>query len=248
MSKIKLKNIDTLPPKGVKKEATKKKLAGIMAELDELQNLMYAENKHSLLVILQGMDASGKDGLIRDVFSSMNPQGVNVKSFKEPTPDELAHDFLWRVHAAVPARGMMHVFNRSHYEAVLITRVHGMVDDSTALKRMDAINDFEKLLVNHNDTTILKFYLHVSHDEQRKRLEERTAEPRKMWKYNDDDFKESTLWGKYMDCYEDVFHYCDHIPWHIIPADHNWYKSFLIATAIRDELKKMKMKYPGIKK
>ena len=166
MGKIKLKDISTKAPKGTDKDLYKKKLEGILVELDELQNLMYAEHKHSILIIIQGMDASGKDRLVRDVFSSMNPQGVNVYSFKEPTQEELDHDFLWRVHAHTPAKGMMHLFNRSQYEDVLITRVHGMIDDKMAKKRMAAINNFEQLLTDHNNTHILKLYLHVSQEEQ----------------------------------------------------------------------------------
>jgi PPK2 family polyphosphate:nucleotide phosphotransferase len=248
MSKIKLKDIDTDAPESLKKEAVKKKTADILKDLDELQNLLYAESKHSLLIVIQGMDASGKDGLTRDVFTSMNPQGVNVKSFKEPTLEELSHDFLWRIHHDSPAKGMIQVFNRSQYEDVLVTRVHGMTDDKTARKRMDAINDFEKLLTEHNNTTILKFYLHVSHNEQMKRLEERVNEPRKMWKYNVKDFEESKLWDRYMKYYHEVFHHCNRVPWHIIPADQNWYKSYLVAATIQETLKGFKMKYPGMKK
>ena len=243
-----LKDILTTAPDGVDKNKTKKELEEILKDLDELQNLLYAEGKHSILIVIQGMDASGKDGLTRDVFTSMNPQGVNVESFKEPTKEELDHDFLWRIHKHAPGKGMIEIFNRSHYEDVLITRVHGLIDDKTAKQRMKAINDFEKLLTEHNDTHILKFYLHVSHDVQLKRLEERLEDPQKMWKYNADDFKESKLWDKYMKCYADVFKHCDHIPWHIVPADHNWYKSWYVASALQKALKGLHMKYPGMKK
>ena len=194
------------------------------------------------------MDASGKDGLTRDVFTSMNPQGVNVFSYKEPTAEELSHDFLWRIHHHVPARGMIQIFNRSHYEDVLITRVHGMIDDKTAKRRMQAINDFERMLVMHNDTQVLKFFLHVSHDEQLKRLEERVRDPKKMWKYNESDFRESKLWKTYMKYYEDVFAHCNEVPWHIVPADQNWYKSYTVAKILQKTLKGLKMKYPGMKK
>jgi len=245
---LRLKDIDTGAPEDVDKDATKKKLDGILKDLDDLQNLLYAESKHSILIVVQGMDASGKDGLTRDVFTSMNPQGVNVTSYKTPTAEELSHDFLWRIHHHVPAKGMIHIFNRSHYEDVLITRVHGMIDDETAKLRMRAINDFERLLTLHNDTHILKFYLHVSHDVQLKRLEERLQKPQKMWKYSPDDFKESKLWKKYMHCYEDVFKHCNEIPWHIIPADHNWYKSYLVAKTLQTTLKNLHMKFPGMKK
>jgi len=245
---MKLKNVDTRAPKDVEKDATKEELAEILKDLDELQNLLYAQAKHSILIIIQGMDASGKDGLTRDVFTSMNPQGINVTSFKAPTGDDLAHDFLWRVHRHTPPKGMIHIFNRSHYEDVLITRVHGMIDDATAVKRMAAINDFERLLTEHNDTHVLKFYLHISQEEQLVRLKERTSDPRKMWKYSEDDLKESKLWKSYMKCYEDVFKHCDEIPWHIIPADQNWYKSYLVAHTLRKTLKGLDMKYPGMKK
>lgn len=248
MAKTKLKSIRTAAPRDARKEDCKKELDKMLAELDELQNLLYAEGKHSILVIIQGMDASGKDGLTRDVFTSMNPQGVNVFSFKEPTPEELAHDFLWRIHNRTPARGMIHIFNRSHYEDILITRVHRMIDDKTAKKRMEAINDFERLLANHNNTHILKFYLHISHDEQLKRLEERMEKPQKMWKYNAEDLVESSLWNDYMKFYEEAIDNCNEVPWHIIPADQNWYKSYLVAKALRDLMKSLKMKYPGLKK
>lgn len=248
MSKILLKAIPTRAPKNVNKEKTKEKLEVILKELDELQNLLYAEKKYCLLMVIQGMDASGKDGLTRDVFTYMNPQGVSVKPFKEPTDEELSHDFLWRIHQHAPAKGMIQVFNRSHYEDVLVTRVHGKVDEKTAKARMIAINDFERLLIQHNNTHILKFYLHVSHDEQLKRLEERLRMPQKMWKYNEGDVAESNHWEKYMHCYEDVFNHCNDVPWHIVPSDQNWYKSYLVAKTLRDTLKDLNMKYPGMKK
>ncbi len=246
--KIRLKDISTKAPKDVDKAEIKEHLNKILGELDELQNLLYAEAKHSILVIVQGMDASGKDGLTRDVFTSMNPQGVNVTSYKTPTAEELSHDFLWRIHHHVPARGMIQIFNRSHYEDVLITRVHHTIDKKTAKKRMAAINDFERLLTEHNNTHILKFYLHISPGEQHDRLSERMKDPRKMWKYNVDDFKEAKQWDKYMQCYEDVFDHCSHVPWHIIPADQNWYKSYLIAHTLLKTLKGLDMEYPGMKK
>ena len=248
MEPISLKNISTKAPEGWDKEATKLKTKDILEELNELQNLLYAENKHSILIIFQGMDASGKDGVVRDVFTSMNPTGIRVYSFKVPTEEELSHDFLWRIHKVTPPRGMIHVFNRSHYEDILVTRVHGMIDDATAQKRIKAINDFEHLLTEHANTTILKFYLHISQEEQHEQLVERLKEPAKMWKYNSKDFDESALWDTYMKYYEEAFNSCNNIPWHIIPADQNWYKSHLVATILRDTLKGLGMKYPGIKK
>lgn len=242
-----LSTISTRAPVELKKEETKEKLAAILEELDELQNLLFAEGKQSLLVVIQGMDASGKDGAIKNVFGTLNPQGVSVTSFKSPTATELAHDFLWRIHKCAPQKGNIHVFNRSHYEDVLITRVHKMIDDETALKRMEAINHFENLLLQHNQTQILKFYLHVSPEKQEERLQERISDVRKHWKYNENDFKEVKLWDDYRKAYEDCFRCCDAIPWNIVPADQNWFKEFTIASVVRDTLKGLNMKYPGIK-
>ena len=248
MSKITLGNIDALPPKNTNKDKIKAKLEKTLTHLDELQNLLYAESRQSVLIVIQGMDAAGKDGLTRDVFSRVNPQGVIVKSFKEPTPEELSHDFLWRIHQHTPARGMIQVFNRSHYEDVLVTRVHGLVDDHTAKQRMEDINNFERMLARHNNTHILKFYLHISHKEQLARLEDRLSDPKKMWKYNTSDFEESKLWHSYMKYYEQVFKHCNEVPWHIIPSDHNYYKSYLVASKLEELLVSLNMKYPGMKK
>ena len=248
MSRIKLDEISTRAPKEFDKDKTKDKTAKILLELDELQNLLFAENKHAILIIIQGMDASGKDGAIRNVFTSMNPQGVNVKGFKAPTPEELSHDFLWRVHAQAPLKGMIKIFNRSQYEDILVTRVHKWCDDVTARKRMKAINDWEELLVQNNNTHILKFYLHVSRDEQQDRLNERIKDPSKMWKYNANDFEEAKLWDIYREMYEDCFEYCNVIPWTIVPSDQNWYKEYTMATTLRDTLTGLKMQYPGLKK
>lgn len=245
---IKLDKINTRAPEKMDKNETKEKTAKILGELDGLQNLLYAEGKHSILVVIQAMDAGGKDGLIRDVFTSMNPQGVTVKSYKAPTPEELSHDFLWRIHQHAPAKGMIQIFNRSHYEDILITRVHKWCDDDTAKKRMRAINDFERILQEHNNTHILKFYLHVSPDEQRERLVERLKDPGKMWKYNEKDFEESRLWDIYMEMYEDCFNNCNNPPWTIVPADQNWYKEYVVANSLWELLKSLDMQYPGVKK
>lgn len=248
MAKIKLKEISTRAPKDWDKQETKEKTAEILKELNELQNLLYAESKHAILVVIQGMDGSGKDGVIRNVFGSFNPQGVTVKSFKAPTAEELSHDFLWRVHSATPAKGMIQIFNRSHYEDILITRVHKWCDDATAKKRMKAINDFENLLATHNSTSILKFYLHVSPEEQKERLTERIHDATKQWKYNEKDFDEAKLWDIYMDMYDDCFENCNEQPWTIVPSDQNWVKEYIIAKQLRDTLKDLKMQYPGLKK
>lgn len=248
MGKTLLSSISTRAPKEFEKQDIKSRTIAILQKLDELQNLLYAESKHAILVVIQGMDASGKDGVIRNVFGSLNPQGVTVKSFKVPTAEELSHDFLWRVHAAAPAKGVIQIFNRSHYEDIIVTRVHNLIDDNTAKKRMKAINDFEQLLTEHNSTRILKFYLHVSPEEQQERLKERIDDPAKQWKYNANDFEEAKKWNDYMKVYEDAFAQCNNIPWTIVPADQNWYKEYLIASALLKTLQDLDMKYPGLKK
>ena len=248
MEEIRLNKISTKAGKEFDKAEIKEKTATIIQELDELQNLLFAEGKYSILVVIQGMDASGKDGAIRNVFGHLNPQGVVVKSFKVPTAEELSHDFLWRVHSHSPGKGMIQIFNRSHYEDILITRVHKWCDDETAEKRMKAINDFENLMAEHNHTQILKFYLHISPEEQQKRLKERIRDPRKQWKYNENDFAEAGLWDIYMKMYEDCFNKCNDIPWTIVPADQNWFKEYTIASLLHKTLKGLDMKYPGLKK
>ena len=239
---------DTRAPKKLNKDKIKKEMQQLLEELDELQNRLYASATHSVLLVIQGMDASGKDGLIRDVLGQLNPQGVTVKSFKAPTAEELAHDFLWRVHAAAPAKGIVQVFNRSHYEDILVTRVNGWCSDELARKRMQAINDFEQLLQTHNNTIIIKVYLHISKKEQHERLKERMTDPTKMWKYNEKDWAESEKWEAYMNAYEDCFKYCNQVPWHIIPADQNWYKEYLVAKLLVNALKGLKLEYPTLKR
>lgn len=247
MSNVSLYKMDTRAPDNMDKKETKEKTSQLLKELDELQNLLYAEGKHSVLVVLQGMDASGKDGVIRNVMGKMNPQGVNVQSFKAPTEKELSHDFLWRIHQHTPAKGMMQIFNRSHYEDIVITRVHKWCDDTTAGKRMKAINDFEEMLQEHNHTHILKFYLHISPEEQQQRLQERIKDPAKMWKYNEKDFEEAKLWDIYMQMYEECFENCNNPPWSIVPSDQNWYKEFIIASRLQELLKSLDMQFPGLK-
>lgn len=245
---VRLSEISTRAPEDFDKKQAKEKTARTVEELDDLQNLLFAEGKHSVLIVIQGMDGSGKDGVIRNVLGNMNPQGVTVKSYKAPTPEELSHDFLWRIHAAAPGKGMIQVFNRSHYEDILVTRVHKWCDDETAVKRMRAINDFEKLLMEHNNTHILKFYLHVSPEEQHERLSERMKDPAKMWKYNEKDFEEAKLWDIYMRMYEDCFNNCNNPEWTIVPSDQNWYKEYIIASKLHTLLKGLNMQFPGLKK
>ncbi|MFN7539949.1 MAG: PPK2 family polyphosphate kinase [Bacteroidota bacterium] len=248
MATYDLSRISTRAPKGLSKEKTKAATARILDELDELQNLLFAESKHSVLVVIQGMDASGKDGAIRNVFGRLNPQGVRAYSFKVPTALELSHDFLWRVHQQAPPKGMIQIFNRSHYEDILVTRVHKWCDDQLAKARMKAINDFEELLQRHSNTHVLKFYLHVSPEEQQQRLQERIKDPEKQWKYNERDFEEAKLWKVYMKMYQECFQFCNKVPWTIVPADQNWYKEHLIATKLHQVLSSLKMQYPGLKK
>ncbi len=240
---IQLSKISTRAPQDLDKAATKKALIEVQEELDELQNLLYASRAAGVLLIAQGMDASGKDGIIRDVAGAMNPQGVSVYSFKVPTEEERSHDFLWRIHQKAPPRGMIHVFNRSHYEDVLVTRVHGIIDDAEARRRMEHINAFEKLLADAG-TLVIKLYLHVSKEKQLERLHDRTEDPRKMWKHNKQDIVEVESRDKYVRAYEEIFERCAVTPWHIIPADQNWYKAYSAAVILRDALAGLKMAYP----
>lgn len=243
-----LTQLPTRAPAGFHKPDAERQLKQIQRELVDWQTRLYAENRRSVLIVLQGMDASGKDGLIRRVFSGLNPQGVEVHSFKEPSKEELAHDFLWRIHQRTPPKGMIHVFNRSHYEDVLITRVLGLVDGAEARRRFARINEFEKLL-QQAGTTVLKFYLHVSEEEQRARLLERVNDPEKQWKYEAGDEEKARQWPQYRAVYEDVFRHCspDSCPWHIVPADQNWYKAYAVAAALRDALAAMRPEYPASK-
>ncbi|HEY1271305.1 MAG TPA: polyphosphate kinase 2 family protein [Terriglobales bacterium] len=220
-------------------------LAKHQQKLFELQELMYAEGKHSLLVVLQGMDAAGKDGTIRHIFSGVNPQGCQVTSFKQPSVEELRHDYLWRVHRAAPPAGMIGIFNRSHYEEVLVVRVHGNLGKDDLRNRYEAINNFEKLLAD-NGTTILKFFLHISRDEQKERLQERLDHPQKYWKVNPDDLKERALWDQYQDAYQDVLRHCSssYAPWYVIPSDHKWFRNVIISQILVETLDGLKMKYP----
>ena len=247
MSAIKLSDISSRVPEDRDKKETKEKTAEMLAELNKLQNLLYAEGKNSLLVILQGMDASGKDGAIKNVFGTLNPQGVHVKTFKAPTDEELSHDFLWRIHPHAPSKGMIQIFNRSHYEDILVTRVHGWCDDDLAKKRMKAINNWENLISVHNHTSILKFYLHISYKEQQERLAERMVNPLKMWKYNTNDKDESQFWNSYMRVYEDCFENCNDIPWTVVPSDQNWNKEYVIVRKLLETLSSLNMKYPALK-
>lgn len=214
-------------------------------ELEALQELLYAEGKHKLLIVLQAMDTGGKDGTIRHVFDGTNPQGVKVAPFKKPTSKELAHDYLWRVHAHTPGSGEIAIFNRSHYEDVLVVRVHDLVPPQRWGRRYDHINDFEKLLADEG-TTILKFFLHISKDEQRERLQARLDTPHKNWKFSKGDLAERERWDDYVDAYEAALSRTstEHAPWFAIPADRKWYRNLVISTILVDTLKSLDMAYP----
>lgn len=211
----------------------------------DLQEMLYAERKRALLIIFQAMDAGGKDGTIKHVMRGINPQGCTVTCFKTPTTEELAHDYLWRVHQRVPARGYIGIFNRSHYEEVLITRIHRWIDDTQAKRRFRQINDFEELLSDHG-TVILKFFLHISKKEQRERLQERLDDPSKHWKFDPNDLKERERWDDYMKMYEDIFRHCNkkHAPWYIIPSDKKWFRNLAVAKIIVETMEGLNMKYP----
>ncbi len=217
-------------------------------KLRDLQDVLYAEGRHSLLIVLQGMDTGGKDGTINHILGAMNPQGCRVAGFKQPSAEEAAHDFLWRIHPAAPARGHVTIFNRSHYEDVLVVRVHNLVPESVWSLRYDRINDFEKGLVEH-DTHILKFYLHISKEEQLTRFKERLDDPAKQWKISEADYKERGFWDDYIAAYEDALSRCStqHAPWFIIPADHKWFRNLAVARIVVEHLENLNMKLPEAK-
>ena len=231
---------------------TNRKKSDVAEELDrqrdrirDLQARLYAEHRQSLLIVLQAMDTGGKDGTVRGVFQGVNPQGCQVWSFKAPSQEELDHDFLWRYHAKAPPRGMIAIFNRSHYEDVLIVRVKNLVPKEVWQHRYAPINDFERMLTL-NRTTILKFFLHISKDEQKRRLESRLQDQSKHWKFSSDDLRERAYWDQYMLAYEDAINNCTtaHAPWHVVPANKKWYRNLVIARIIADTLEAMNPQFP----
>jgi PPK2 family polyphosphate:nucleotide phosphotransferase len=215
-------------------------------KMDELQYLMYAENKHSLLIVLQGLDAAGKDGTVRHVFTGMNPEGCTCANFKQPTPKELAHDFLWRIHPHVPAKGSVVIFNRSHYEDVLVAMVHGLVPEKVWAKRYNEINDFEQLIATQNNTTILKFFLHISKEEQLARFAKRLDDPNRQWKISESDYKERDYWDDYTKAFEDVLNTTstENAPWFIIPSNHKWFRDLAVSQIIVRHMEDMDMEFP----
>lgn len=242
--------IEQLPTRGdefhLDRDAATAEFKKLRKEARRLQVQLYAEGKSKLLIVFQAMDAGGKDGTIRRVLQGINPQGVRVTSFKAPSRVELAHDFLWRVHKAVPAAGMIGVFNRSHYEDVLVVRVHELAPESTWSRRFELINQFEKLLVE-TGTTILKFYLHISPEEQRERFQERIDDPRKQWKFSFEDLEKRKRWDEYMVAYQDVLNRCSTswAPWYAIPADQNWYRNLAVMRVVTDTLRNMNPRFPA---
>lgn len=227
------------------KEAAKKQIRHNTHRSAELAYRLYAENQRSLLLVLQGTDTSGKDGTIRTVMSGINPQSCQIVPFKQPSPEELDHDFLWRIHKAVPRRGNIGIFNRSHYEDVLIVRVHNLVPETEWRSRYDRINDFERLLVEGR-TTIVKCFLHISKERQRERLQARIDNPEKRWKFNKGDLAERKLWDDYQQAYTDVLEKCStsHAPWHVIPSDRKWYRNLVVSQLLLDTLEEMAPQTP----
>ena len=235
---------DTSLVPGGKAEA-KKKSADFQSRLGRLQELLFAGHDRKLLIVLQGMDTSGKDGTIRHVMSGFNPQGTRIVSFGKPSAEELDHDYLWRVHRQVPAKGEVVVFNRSHYEDVLVARVHGLVPKSVWRKRYDQINAFEQMLFE-SGTVILKFFLHISKEEQRARLQARVDDPTKRWKFQHGDLEERKLWDEYRRAYEDALSKASTkwASWYVVPANQKWYRNYVVGSIVVDALERLRMKYP----
>lgn len=244
---INLKNIPSLPPSDLNKKKIEAKTIDMVIKIGELQHRLYAEGKQSLLVILQGMDASGKDGTIKTVFADCNPSGIDAYAFKKPTEEEFAHDFLWRVHQKTPRKGNIMIFNRSHYEDILIQRVHKWINDDHAEKRMKAINAFETLLEVDSNTKVLKFYMHISPERQQEKLQERIDDPTKNWKHKAADWDENDKWEDYMKCYEYAINKSS-IPWLIAPCDKRYYRNYFIAKVVLETLEAMNPQLPLLDK
>jgi PPK2 family polyphosphate:nucleotide phosphotransferase len=244
--RIRLEEFDASADAGLKRKEGEEKTAQIVEELVKLQELLYAVREQSVLVVLQGRDTSGKDGTIRHVAGPLDSQGCSVASFKVPTEEELAHDFLWRVHARTPPAGHIQIFNRSHYEDVLVARVHKLVPENVWRERYEQINAFERLLAD-SSTIILKFYLHISREEQAERLREREEDPTKSWKLSVGDWKEREYWDEYSAAYEDALNRCstEHAPWFIVPADKKWFRNLAVAETLRDALMPYRQRWLG---
>lgn len=240
----KLENISTKAPKGTSKKVMKGELRAMHKRLFSLQNVLYAENKHPILIILQGMDTAGKDGVIRHVFTCVNPMGCNVKSFKTPTEEELKHDFLWRIYRNLPEKGMIQIFNRSHYEDILMPSVFGTLPKADIEKRYGFINCFENQL-QASGTIILKFFLHISPEEQARRIVARKKDPHKKWKYDKTDDVAAKNWNAYQTAYEKIIEKCStKFPWIIVPSDKKWYRNYCVAKCIVKKLESLNLNYP----
>jgi PPK2 family polyphosphate:nucleotide phosphotransferase len=228
-----------------KKEDAEGKTAGLLVELGRLQELLYADKRHAILIVLQGVDSAGKDGVIRHVFDGVNPQGVQVASFKAPTEEELEHDFLWRVHPHTPAKGRIAIFNRSHYEDVLAVRVHKLVPSDVWEARYRAINEFERELAKEG-TVVLKFFLLIDAKEQKERLQERLDDPTKRWKLSPSDIRERKYWSQYTEAYEEAIRETntDWAPWYVIPSNHKWFRNWAISKILVETLEGLKLSYP----
>lgn len=242
---IKISNLETDPPKGTDEKKIRKETSKLASKIRDIVTKMYANKNQSLLVVLQGMDSSGKDGVSRNVFSKVSPTMVSAYSFKKPTDEEFAHDFLWRVHKQTPAKGEVKIFVRSHYEDVLIQRVHGWIDEERVDMRINAINAFEELLEKDNNTIVMKFFLNISKERQKEKLIERIEDPEKNYKHNDGDWKERKLWDKYMSAYENVLNKSK-IEWVNVPADKRWYRNYFVANEVYKKLSSLDLEFPTL--
>jgi len=244
--KFKIAEVDTDDHSPCKdKEEARAELEKIQKRLSDLQEVLYAQAKHAILIVLQAIDTGGKDGTIRHVFGHLNPQGVRVSSFKAPSHEELSHDYLWRIHKEVPAKGMIGIFNRSHYEDVLVVRVHDIISKEEAKRRYQQINEFERYLTENN-VHVVKILLHISKDEQKRRLESRLEDESKHWKFSSADAQERALWDKYMHEFEQVVSHCGtpFAPWHVVPANHKWSRDVLVAKILLAKLESLNLEYP----
>lgn len=244
---IQLAAIPTTAPADLDKKEIKEETQRLVKRLGELQHIMYAQSKYSALVVLQGMDASGKDGAVENVFNDCAPMGLEVVGFKKPTEEEFAHDFLWRIHKHAPLRGKINIFIRSHYEDILIQRVHKWITEERVEKRMQSINAFEELLAYDNHTQVFKFYLHLSKEQQEIELQQRINDPTKHWKHNEGDWRERELWPEYMRCYEYILNRSS-IPWTVVPVDQRWYRDYIIAKTIVERLEQLELAYPPLER
>jgi PPK2 family polyphosphate:nucleotide phosphotransferase len=244
---VSLKDFSPKYTNDLSKKDIEEEYLNLQKKFIDLQDVFCAAKKYSLLIVLQGMDCSGKDGTVKKVLTGLNPNGFRVESFKEPTSEELGHDYLWRVHKLTPRIGNITIFNRSYYEDVLVTRVHGNIDDKTAFNRFKEITRFEKYLVDNN-TIILKFFLNISKDFQKQKLKSRLETPEKHWKFSEADLRERKFWDKYQKCYEDVLSNCsiDEAPWHIVPSDNRWFRDYIVLKTIVNSLEKLNLKFPDI--